>query len=187
MSETSRLLVGAQAGERSALNGLFALHQGRLLAFIRLHQSQTLRGRLAPEDVLQETLLEAARKVGEFEPEGPSAFYRWLLGIARFKLSEAERAQRAFKRSNERPLQIDPAHEQTSPSGLARQGERADRLHVAIGLLPERQAEAVRLRYLQALSLAETAERLQCSEAAVKSLVSRGMVAMAGHLDQTAG
>ena len=96
MSETTALVLCARDGDRASLDALCARHQGRLLALIRLHLSPELAARLAPEDLLQETLLEAARKVGGFEPQGPAAFYRWLVGIARFKIAEAERARRAL-------------------------------------------------------------------------------------------
>jgi RNA polymerase sigma-70 factor (ECF subfamily) len=57
--------------------------------------------------------------------------------------------------------------------------EGAVHLAEALARLPERQAEAVRLRYLEGMSLAETADRLACTEAAVKALVARGLSALA--------
>jgi RNA polymerase sigma-70 factor (ECF subfamily) len=61
-------------------------------------------------------------------------------------------------------------------------GERAHRLVDALAQLPEAQAEAVRLRYLEGLTIAETAKRLEKSPAAVKALVSRGLRALASRL-----
>jgi len=63
-------------------------HQGRLFALIRARMPSSLSQRNAAEDVLQETLLEATRKIGAFEDQGPASFYRWLVGMARFKLAE---------------------------------------------------------------------------------------------------
>jgi RNA polymerase sigma-70 factor (ECF subfamily) len=181
MTHTTRLVDAARAGDRAALAALYARHEGRLLAFLRARMSTDLARRLAPEDVLQETLLEASRKIGDFEPrEGGASFYRWLVGIARFKVQEAHRAGKAKKRAHEIELDGDPARTQTSPSGHAMRAEGALRLHAALATLPERQAEAVRLRYLEGMSLAETADRLACSEPAVKALVARGLGALAG-------
>ena len=185
MMETTRLVLSARTGDRAALDALCLRHQGRLLALIRLRLSPELAASLAPEDLLQETLLEAARKVGAFEPQGPAAFYRWLVGIARFKIAEAERARRALKRALVGELHDDPAESQTSPSGRAQRDERDGRLRHAVAALPPRQADAVRLRYLEARSLAETAAELQCTEAAVKALVSRGLSELAQGLDPT--
>lgn len=178
MSDTQRLLDEARAGNRGALDVLYARHHGRLIAFIRARMGGGLARCVAPEDILQETHLESARKIGEFEPRGPASFYRWLVEIARFKIAEAERAQRAHKRALETPLEDPPAASQTSPSGRAMRSERAALLLQALAALPEAQAEAVRLRYLEGLTIAETAERLARSEAAVKALVSRGLAAL---------
>ena len=112
-------------------------------------------------------------------PDGPASFYRWLVGIAKRKLSEAGRARRAKKRANVAPLDHDPSAAQTSASGRAMRFESASLLADALGRLPEAQAEAVRLRYLEGLTVAECAERMDRSEAAVKSLVTRGLAALA--------
>ena len=176
MSDTTRLVDAACGGSREALETLYARHAGRLVAFIRSRMSNELAQRVSPEDILQETLLESSRKIDAFVPQGGASFYRWLVGIARNKVLEANRARLARKRSLEGPLEIDLAQSQTSPSGRAMRIESAVHLHDALATLPERQAEAVRCRYLEGLSLAETAERLECSEPAVKALVSRGLL-----------
>ena len=182
-SETSRLIAAARDGERPALDDLYARHQGRLLNFLRATMAGGSAQGFSAEDVLQETLLEATRKIAAFEPRGRASFYRWLVGIARFKLTEAARAQRAKKRATS-PLEEPVADTQTSPSGHMMRGERRDGLLQALADLPDRQADAVRLRYLEGLSGAEVAARLDCSESAVKALVSRGMADLATRLGQ---
>jgi len=181
-TETRLLLAAARGGDSRALDALYARHRGRLLAFVRARMHSALARRVAPEDVLQETLLESARKIDAFEPQEPASFYRWLVQIARFKISEADRAWRARKRALETPLEEEPPRAQTSPSGRAVRAERAALLHAALEALPEAQAEAIRLRYLEGQSLAETAERLGRTEAAVKALVSRGFAALSDGL-----
>jgi RNA polymerase sigma-70 factor, ECF subfamily len=185
MVETLRLIEGARAGDRAAADALFARHRGRLLAFVRASTSPAVARAVTPEDVVQETQLEAARKIGEFTPREPSSFYRWLVEIARFKIAEAERAQRARKRALETPLDGPLADSQTSPSGRAMRAEHASLLHEALAALPDRQGEAVRLRYLEGLTIAETAARLERSEAAVKALVTRGLDALAQRIRPT--
>ena len=184
MSDTVRQIRAARDGDRYALAELYDRHQGRLLGFVRSRIDPALARRVAPEDLVQETLLEATRKIAEFDPVAGPAFYRWLVEIARFKLREAARAQQAGKRAAERPMEESVRAVQTSPSGRAMRGERALQLHEALATLPERQAEAVRLRYLEGRSVAETAEILESTEAAVKSLVSRGMQELAGRVDR---
>jgi RNA polymerase sigma-70 factor (ECF subfamily) len=182
VSNTSVLIDNACRGDRDALDELYARHQGRLLHFIRARMPASTSARVTPEDILQETLLEVARKIDDFESRGAAAFYRWMVEIARFKLMEAGRAGRAKKRALEAPLNASVIGDHTSPSGRAMRGERARGLHEALATLPERQAEAVRLRYLEGLTVAESAERLDVSADALKSLVSRAMAGLAERL-----
>ncbi|MCB9896696.1 MAG: sigma-70 family RNA polymerase sigma factor [Planctomycetes bacterium] len=182
MSSTMHLVESARDGDRQALSSLYARHEGRLLAAIRARMSAEVRAHLLPEDVLQETLLESTRRLDAFVPDGPSSFYRWLVGIARNKLREAARAGRAQKRARERPLDEPPLASWTSPSAHAVRAEKKAHLEDALAALPERQAEAVRLRWLEGLTTSEAAEQLGCTESALKSLVSRGMEELARRL-----
>lgn len=179
------MIARAQTGDRSALESLYPRHQGRLLVLIRSLMSGRLAGRIDPEDVLQETLLESSRKIAAFESRGAASFYRWLVQIARFKLAEAERAHRALKRAAPQPLEHSVPSGTTGPSGRAMRSERASSLQEALGSLPERQAQAVRLRYLEGRSIGEVASRLDCTPSAVKALVSRAMGDLAERLPQT--
>lgn len=179
MSDTLQLLHEAKAGSSRAFNALFQRHRARLRALVASRMSHGLRAYADAEDIVQEAYLEAARKFADFTPEVPQAFYRWLTRIAGFKLKEAERHRRAKKRGQPDPLERDPPAQQTSVAGRVGEGERARRVAQALERLPAAQAEAVRLRYLQGLTLAETALRLERSESAVKALVSRGLSALA--------
>lgn len=185
MRDTQRLLLDAQGGDASALDVLLEHHRGRLTAFVASRMHPGLRGYLEPDDVVQETCLEASRKLGAFVPERPGSFYRWLVGIAAFKLKEADRHRRALKRGRPAPLEMDPVSLQTSVAGRVGRGERARRIAEALETIPATQAEAVRLRYLQGLSVAETAERLETTPAAVKALVARGLARLGTRLRTT--
>jgi RNA polymerase sigma-70 factor (ECF subfamily) len=177
--ELDAAIRAARAGDTSALRNLYGRHQGRLLNFVASAMEPALRAKVTPEDVLQDTLLESARGIDRYDPEKGSSFYSWLVGIAKHKISESRRAQGARKRAMVGSLdgskKADVVSEQTSPSGGAVRNERRGRLLDALADLPERQGEAIRLRYLEGLSVAETGQRLDASESAIKSLVSRGM------------
>jgi RNA polymerase sigma-70 factor (ECF subfamily) len=178
--DTGPLLDAARAGDRRALDDLCARHRGRLLAFVASRLGEGLAA--TPEDVVQETYLEAVRKIDGFEPQGPSAFYRWLVAIARFKVAETIRARQARKRALEAPLAHEPAARQTSPSARAGKAEGAALLARALDGIEPAQAEAIRLRYLEGLSILEAADRMERTEAAVKALVARGLDALSAIL-----
>jgi RNA polymerase sigma-70 factor (ECF subfamily) len=182
VSDTLRLLEEARRGDSRAFQRLFERHRARLAALAYARMSPGLRGWLEAEDVVQETWIEATKKLSDFEAKGPNAFYRWLATIAGFKVREAERNRRARKRGQPGPLPTDPPGGTTSVPRRMERSESAARVVEALDELPEAQAEAVRLRYLEGLGVAETAERLGRSEAAVKALVGRGLTALGARL-----
>ena len=95
MTGTQRLLADARGGDPRAFDALLDRHRGRLTAFVASRMHPGLRGWIEPDDIVQEVSLEASRKIGEFEDRHPNGFYAWLVRIARFKLSEADRRRRA--------------------------------------------------------------------------------------------
>lgn len=175
MRNTLRLLADARDGSRTSFDLLFERHRGRLTAFAASRMGPALRGFVEPEDIVQETYLEAARKIDDFEAREPQGFYRWLVRIAGFKVKEANRRRTAKKRGAPAALLSDPPAGQTSVAGRVGRSEQATVIADALSTLSDAQAEAVRLRYLGGLSVAETAERMERSESAVKSLVARGL------------
>jgi RNA polymerase sigma-70 factor (ECF subfamily) len=68
-----------------------------------------------------------------------------------------------------------PAAEQSSPSQKMERHERALQLAEALTRLPDAQRDAVLLRHFQGRSLAEIAEQLDCTTAAVTGLLQRGL------------
>ena len=63
----------------------------------------------------------------------------------------------------------------TSPSGVVIREEAVIALLEALHQLPETQAEAIRLRYMEGLPLADIVERMGKSDTAVAGLLKRGL------------
>jgi len=105
MGDTQRLLADARGGDAMALDTLLDRHRGRLTAFVASRMHPGIRGWIEPDDIVQETCLEAARKLGDFEDRHPNGFYAWLVRIADFKLKEADRRRRAKKRGQPASLE----------------------------------------------------------------------------------
>lgn len=183
MHETAGRLERARLGDRAALDDLLARHRGRLLAFLRSYMEPRLARAVDPEDVAQEALLQASRSLDRFEDRGPGSFYRWIVGIAKFKVSERGRAERAKKRAAVGPLDGEPVADDTSPPDRAVRAEGGERLRRALASIPGDQAEAVRMRYLEGCTVEETAERMSRTEAAVKALVCRALDGLADRLN----
>jgi RNA polymerase sigma-70 factor (ECF subfamily) len=159
-----------------------------LVLLARLKLDRKLRGKLDPSDVVQQTLLEAHEALASFGGDDLAAQAAWLRQILARNLANAVRDLTRAKRDvrKERSLQaaLDNsasqlegwlAAEQSSPSQKLVRRERALQLAEALAQLPEAQRDAVVLRHFQGLPLADIAEHLRTSTAAVTGLLQRGL------------
>jgi RNA polymerase sigma-70 factor (ECF subfamily) len=159
-----------------------------LLLLARTRLDRQLQGKLDASDIVQQTLLEAHQALESFRGDNVAAQAAWLRQILARNLANAVRDWTRDKRDvrRERDLQagLDEsasrlegwlAAEQSSPSQQAQRHERALLLAQALADLPEQQREAVLLRHFQGCSLAEIAETLDTTTAAVTGLLHRGL------------
>jgi RNA polymerase sigma-70 factor (ECF subfamily) len=204
------LIAQAVAGDALATHRLLLLHHDRLVAAIDRRLPADLRGAVAAEDICQETYLSVFRDLKSFEPSGRNAFYRWLITIAKRKLIDAVRTRRADKRSGSERcgggrsetdqgarvhhsvncdlaelLELLATHERT-PSRSAARHELVDAVQRALNDLKPEYREALRLRHIEGLSIAQTAERLGKSEGSVLMLCNRAMRKLADALGDPA-
>jgi RNA polymerase sigma-70 factor (ECF subfamily) len=166
----------------------------RLLA--RLHLGPRLQGKFDASDVVQQTLLEAYAKRGQFRG-GEAERAAWLRQILAHNLADAVRAFGQARRDAGREQGLEAAlqessarlagwlaAEQSSPSRKAERHEEAVRLADALAALPEDNREALTLHYCQGLPLAEIARRLGRTPAAVAGLLKRGLKQLRGRLKE---
>ena len=183
------LIARARDGDEVALERLLDMHARRLLESIRAELGQRLRQRLESQDVMQQVYLDVLRHIGEFEDRGRDSFFAWLRQIALNRICDADRrAFRTAKRGAEvraadvggnasMTRLIDALNATgTTPSGVADQAERVRRLHDALERLSPDQRRVIELRYLEQLSVAEAAARMERSERAVRSLCVRALI-----------
>src|SRR5262245_57284812 len=76
--ETEALLAQVRAGERQAVDRLFALHRPHLHRIVARRLDRRLRARLDASDVVQETEMEAFRRLDDFLERRPMPFRLWL-------------------------------------------------------------------------------------------------------------
>jgi RNA polymerase sigma-70 factor (ECF subfamily) len=118
------------------------------------------------DDIVQRTLLRAFARRDQLRAS--SKFKSWLCSIA---LNEV----RMFFRSDRGTVALDgepsiiPRDSALSPLARVEQIERLEWLQAGLAKLSERDQATIRLRDLDGLTLTETAEAFEMSEAAVKS------------------
>jgi RNA polymerase sigma-70 factor, ECF subfamily len=157
----------------------------RLLA--GLHLEPRLRAQLDPSDVVQQTLLRAHEAREQCRGQGAAQRAGWLRAILANTLAEAARRfgrrqhlarqqplEAALEESSAR-LEAWLAADDSSPSERAVRHEQLLRLAAALDRLPEDQRQAVELRHLRGLSVAEVSRLLDRSEPSVAGLLRRGL------------
>ena len=66
--DSDALVEQAADGDSAALAELFRRHRKRLRQMVRLRLDRRLQGRVDPSDIIQETYIDAARKISELRP-----------------------------------------------------------------------------------------------------------------------
>jgi RNA polymerase sigma-70 factor (ECF subfamily) len=171
------LLAAAQGGDRKALNDLLERHQDRVF---RLGMKMCGRAEDA-QDVLQETLLAAARNVDGLR--GASSVSTWLCTIARSFCIKSRRTSRFAPRQLESldtsgETATDVADPARGPEEHLAGRQVQDALGAAIGDLEPMYREVLVLRDVEGLSASEVAEVTGISVQAVKGRLHRARVAV---------
>ena len=173
--DTEQLVERARHGDQDAFAQVFAPLWRPLLETIASRLGPTIRQRVDPEDVLQDTFVRALHSVKRFEWRGEESFRGWIETIAEHVVTDVVRHQ------GRRPtlsLDDDVKAPGASPSRVMKRQERLDRLRAAMeGLSPDHR-RVLELSRLQGISIREIAGRLDRSEDAIKSLLLRATKAL---------
>jgi len=172
-------------GDAVALAEFIDLRRPALLAFVERRLGARLRGKVEPQDVLQELAVKSLRELPNADLANRDPF-GWLCHLAEQCIIDGHRHFAAGKRDAGREVagNIRPAdHSQdfvallaasmTSPSQAVVRDERQRRLQEVIASLPEEQREVLRLRYGEGLSTKEVARRVNKSDIATRVMLTR--------------
>jgi RNA polymerase sigma-70 factor, ECF subfamily len=159
-----------------------------LYLLARAHLGPGLQRGIDASDLVQQTLMDAHANQDQFRGESDARRAAWLRRILAHNLADALRHQHRAKRDVSRQRSIEAAigdsfrhaeswleARQSTPSQRMTKKEDLLRLTDALTELPDAQRDAVILRHLRGLSLAEVARRLERTEAAAAGLVYRGL------------
>ncbi len=181
--ETQRLLQQVERADPCAVDELWERHRPALRRMINARLDQALGRRVDASDVVQDVLLRASQRLGEYLRHPNMPFHLWLRQIARDHVIDAHRRHRvAVKRSLNRERSLagraafadrssldlaaqlkDPA---LTPAAEALRDELRLRFREALDRLEESDQEIITLRHFEQLSNCEAAQTLGLSEAA---------------------
>ncbi len=188
--DSAKLLALAQSGDREALGPLLDHFRPYLIVIAHRQLDERLKGRLDATDVVQTTFLEAHRDFPNFRGQDINTLLSWLRNILHNNVETTHhRHLVALKRSAKRetssrvqnassepePIVNWIPSDSSSPSQRAMRDEAAASLAISLMQLPNTQSEAIRLRYLEGLSIRDIAQKMEKTEMAVAGLLKRGL------------
>ena len=184
--ETRDLLHRAQRADRAAVDELWQRYRPALRRMIDLRLDQAVTRRVDASDVVQDVLINASERLGDYLRNPALPFHLWLRQIARDHLIDAHRRHRQAARrtvDREQRLYTRPAgvgyddcssldlaaqlrDSALTPAAEALRRELRCRFQAAIERLDEADREIVLLRHFEQLSNSEAATALGLTEAA---------------------
>ena len=91
-SNSTELLVSRSVqGDTEALSTLMDRYRSRLNRMVGLRMDRRLQGRVGASDVVQEALIEAARRLADYQRDPPMGFFLWLRALTADRLLQAHR------------------------------------------------------------------------------------------------
>lgn len=186
----TQLLDRLHAGDRSVLSELFEFYRHRLKVMVRLRMDRRVTGRVSPSDVLQETMLEATRRIDSYLEEPNMPFHLWLRFLAGQQLLTAHRRHLGAQRRNAaQEITIFAGTPQatseyiaaqlvghlTSPSQAVVREEMREKLQEALNQMDPIDREILTLRHFEELSNNEVAILLKLKKSAASNRYVRAL------------
>lgn len=174
LEEERRAIARAQAGNQPALEALLQKHAEALFSSVILPR---IGDRAQAEDLLKDTLVTAIEKIGAFEWQGRSLFF-WLRQIALRRVLDFHRARGRKQRFEEALGREAEAVLETADELLIAEEDRrlaSARIEAALSRIPERYAQAIRLRLVQELPRETCARELSVQTATFDVVLFRAV------------
>jgi RNA polymerase sigma-70 factor, ECF subfamily len=174
------LVERAQAGEAEAFGRLYDHYSDTVYRYIYYR----VGGKATAEDLTSETFLRALRRISTFTWQGRD-FGAWLVTIARNLVADHFKSSR-FRLEVVTGEMLDANEVERSPEDSVLESLSNAALLQAVRRLNPQQQECVTLRFLQGLSVAETARIMGKNEGAIKTLQYRAVRTLARLLPEDA-
>ncbi len=155
------LIKRIAAGDRQAMQALFARHHVRVYRFVL----RLVRDEAAAEDAVSEAFFDVWRQAGQFE--GRSSVSTWLLAIARFKALSARRRRVGEQLDEETAEAVEDQSD--DPEVVLQKKDKGELLRKCLSGLSADHREIIDLVYYHEKSVEEVAQIVGIPENTVKT------------------
>jgi RNA polymerase sigma-70 factor (ECF subfamily) len=180
-------LDGARQGERKELGILLDVYRSYLMSIASKELSRGVVAKVAPSDIVQETLMQASRSFGGFQGSSEPELRAWLKKILARKVIDTHRHYQDFAMrdvSREVPF-FEAAREKDQwlyrKMNRESSGESTEKVGVLselLGHLSEEQRTAIQLRTFEKLSFEDVGKRMGRTTEAARKIWSRAIQQM---------
>jgi RNA polymerase sigma-70 factor (ECF subfamily) len=196
-TDLCRLIERAQREEPGALDRLLDSYRNYLRLLARTGLDVSLRGKADPSDLVQDALLKATQRFGQFRGATEAELAGWLRQILSRCLADFVRRYQTSGRRAGREQSLNElldhssqamermvAANGTSPSASAARRDLGVLLSDALAQLSEDHREVIVLHHLEGLDWDEVAQRLGRTPAAVRKLWTRALQQLRPLIDE---
>jgi RNA polymerase sigma-70 factor (ECF subfamily) len=168
-----------QTGDPQAFDGLYVLYADRVYRFLLARLGDVH----AAEDIMAQVFLRLIEKLGQYQlapKDNAAIFTAWLYRLTYNKMIDVLRRQKNHQQVSIKYAEVLP---QSQPmSEAVEQQVEFGQVMEKLQLLNEQQRMVIQLRFIEGLSIAETAQIMQKSEGAVKALQHRSLESLRRYL-----
>lgn len=174
----------AAQGDAAALERLLLNHHDRLLRRIDRGLPMDIERSYSAEDVLQEVFADVFRHIDQLNIQTPAGFTKWLDAIARNRLVNLIKEERALKRGGGAGF-IDGtaadavlaflSRDTASPRQKMLTAEQMSLMRTAFEQLPEDYRTVLRLRFVEGLEYEQIGREMDRQSGAVRMLAMRAL------------
>ena len=190
------LLAQLRAGDPDALEALFERHRPYLRRLAELFLDERLSARVDASDLIQETQLEAFRRIEDYLDEPPMPFRLWLRRMIRDRAGMARRFHlTSAKRSRHREMPLPDRSsalltrqllgEVDTPSEQVAKRETAREVRSAVDSLAEADREILTMRTFEKLSFEEIALVIGVRPEAARKRHGRALIRLTRRLEDS--
>jgi RNA polymerase sigma-70 factor, ECF subfamily len=197
------LIQRAVQGDSTAISALLSMYRDRLTKMVQLRLDRRLFGRVGASDIVQEAVIEAARRLPAYADTPPMEFYLWLRQLAGQKLIDTHRRhlgaekrnagqevslyRKAMPEATTTALASQLLGRLTTPTQALQRAELQLRVQDALNNLDPIDREVLVLRHFEQLSNSETAHVLGISKSAASKRFVVALTRLKDVLQQVTG